>query len=229
MQVPPIVSSRVGAACSAASALLLFVLVAMTVGFGVSQQSFEVFAPPDAYAAALVEGAGALRFILLVDDVFVAAYMSATVLFVAWIAERRPSSLLRIVLGFGVVAGLLDLIENHHILAMIRAAETGFVPSPGEIEIQMVASSLKWVLGHIAFAMIGLNLRGKSPLVRGFRFALVAIQLPMGVLPFTLVSPGLLAVVGWARYGNLLVGFALLAYLMGRTRGGDAVGSSEPA
>ncbi len=224
-------SGRVGAICAATSAILLFVLVVMTIVLGESQQSFEVFSAPPLYAAALVAGAASLRAIVLVDDLFICAYTTATVLFIAWIAERRrsPSTLLRLVLGLGVTAGLLDWIENHHILAMIRMSELGFVPSAAEIEAQMVASSLKWIFGHVAFAMIGVVLEGRSRLTKAFRVSLVGIQLPLGVLPFVLASPRLLALVGWLRYGNLIAGFVLVAYLMSRSRDDDGAGSGAPA
>jgi hypothetical protein len=229
-------SSAAGVACSLAAAGLLAVLVVLSVVSGVSQQTFELFAPPEGYAAALVAAAEPLRRTLFVDDLFVTAYVSATLFFLDWLAQRRASRVLPVVLGFGVTAGLLDLAENHHILTMLRAAESGLAPSAAEISAQMVASSLKWVLGHVAFAMVGLVIEARGPLARFFRLALVVVQLPIGVLVFTASDPRALAWLGWARYANVFSGFLVIAYLMSRNEGEpasapDAVagGSGEPA
>jgi hypothetical protein len=200
MNSPPVSSgddARLAALCSFASAAILTLMCTLVLLGGGSQQTFEVFAPPERYAQGLVAGAMALRRILFFDDLFITAYVTSTVLFVRWLASRfGPSPLHRIVLIAAVTGGALDLLENHHILAMIRTSELGILPSAGEIEAQMVASCTKWILGHIAFAMIGITLPARTPFLRAFRFSLVAMQLPMGVLAWTQTSAELGTVLG---------------------------------
>lgn len=113
------------------SALLLCVVCSMTLVTGVNQQWFELARAPDLYAAALRAGAEPLRAIIAVDDVFICAYVTASVLFAARLALGR--SPLPFLIGAAVLAGgLLDLHENHHILSMLALAEKGIAPPVAE-------------------------------------------------------------------------------------------------
>src|SRR3954462_10262805 len=114
VMLPP---SRLASLMFFASAGLLLVLVALQLGSGVTQQWFEGVHPLDDYAARLLAQASWLRGIVAVDDVFVAAYTSAAVL--AALARRASSPLWAVAVIAGVAAGLLDLEENHHMLAML--------------------------------------------------------------------------------------------------------------
>lgn len=222
---------------SLTAAALLAVLVALTLGTGVSQQHFEYLAAPDRYARELLQGARALRLLITLDDAFIAAYVSATVLFVRALARRRWEALHTLVLAGGVAAGVLDLEENHHLLSLLSLAEQGVALPLAELTHRADLSQLKWMLAHVTFVLLAFALPGRAPLRVGLRAALAWAQLPVGVLCWTLTAPALLLPLSLARYGNMLAGFLALAYLTARPEepsrdalGDDAAaGSGAPA
>jgi hypothetical protein len=204
------------AACALAAALLLATLCAMTLATGTSQQWFEFVHAPDEYARALASQGRALRAIIAVDDGFIAAYVSATVLFALRLARGRPGALHGLIIAGGVAAGVLDLVENHHILALLRAAERGLPVALDEIVRRSVGSQTKWLLGHVAFVLVGLAMPARSPAARAFRATLLFVQLPLGALCWALDGPAWQPVLQWSRYASFLSGFAMIAWLTRR-------------
>jgi hypothetical protein len=208
------------AAASLAAAVLLGTLCALTLATGVSQQWFEVARPPGEYAAALVRDAVPLRAIIALDDLFIVAYVTGSVLFAVRLARGRLGPLHVLVMVGGVAAGVLDLEENHHILTMLRLAEQGVAIPVEQILRRSDLSQLKWMLGHAAFALAGVAVVGRDAVSRALRVALVGWQLPIGALAWTVTVPALAPVLLWARYLALLSGFVTIAWLSGR--GGSA-------
>ncbi|MFT3925669.1 MAG: hypothetical protein QM778_24220 [Myxococcales bacterium] len=225
--------ARAAAQMAFAAGSLLALLCSIVLATGVSQQTFERFMPPASYASALLEQASALRLIVAIDDVFVVTYVAATLLLCASLAGRASRVLLQVVLTAALLGGVLDLIENHHILAMLRAAEFGAEPSVGQIEAQVAASSLKWMLGHAAFALLAFALELPAKLAAAVRASLLGFQLPLGAATLVVTQEGWLSLLSWARYGSLLSGFFAISWLMGGASrppsAYDAVGSSAPA
>lgn len=201
---------------SLASALLLTSLCALTLATGVSQQWFEWVRPPAAYAARLVHDATALRAIIALDDVFIAAYVASAVLFVRFLGEHTRSPLQVVASGFSVAAGVLDLAENHHILSLLTLAEAGLPVPMEDILLRSQLSQLKWMLGHVAFAFLGVSLALGAPLARLLRFALVYVQLPLGALTWAASFGPWLPPLVWLRYGALISGFVAVAWLASR-------------
>lgn len=226
---------------SVASALLLTSLCALTLVSGVSQQWFEWVRSPVAYAARLLQDASALRAIIALDDVFIAAYVASAVLFVRFLSTRSWDPLHTVAVGFSVAAGVLDLAENHHLLALLNLAEAGLPVPVEDILLRSQLSQLKWMLGHVAFAFLGLTLTIETPLARLLRFALVYVQLPLGALTWAVPDGPWLPVLVWLRYGALISGFAAVAWLASQRQpslslsppvspaDGGAVGSGAPA
>lgn len=217
-----------------ASAALLAALCTLTIVSGVSQQAFEWVASPEAYTRALLRDQAVLRVIIAADDVFIAAYTSMAVLFALHLRAKQPSPLYALAGLFAVVAGVLDLEENHHLLALLRAAETGALVPLDEILRRSDLSQLKWMLGHVAFALIGLAFRAERAEQRLFRASLLYVQLPLGAATWAVTfGPALTALV-WLRYLALLAGFLMVARLSGPKRAharvdADAIGSGAPA
>lgn len=213
---------------SIGAAVLLLVLCVLTLASGVSQQSYEWVATPEVYAAGLVRDGAWLRRIIGIDDVFIAAYVAASLLLSGWLVRARPelSSIGWTVAILGTAAGVLDLEENHHLLAMLRLAELD-VPLPlSEILARSDRSQLKWMLGHVAFALAGVVLPARTPLAKLVRLSLVAVQLPLGAAVWACDAPALLPILVWARYGALLSGFVLLPRLVAPSA---AAGRDAPA
>lgn len=187
---------------------LLSLLCAITALSRVSQQTFERFAPPEAYARALIAGAQPLCWIIGIDDVFIVSYLvSTTLLCLALEPEASVAPLLKAVIGATWLAGALDLLENHHILSMLRRAESGFVPSLAELDVRVVASSFKWLLGHAAFALLAFCLPWRGLLTRATQAALWLVQLPIGVAVLVVTDESWLTPLTWARYACLVGGF----------------------
>ncbi|MDB4972015.1 MAG: hypothetical protein JWN48_356 [Myxococcaceae bacterium] len=199
-----------------ASALLLVVLCLATLVSGVSQQWFESASPPAIYAAELVRGATALRVIIGVDDLFIAAYTTAVILFATHMyrMERSPVSVL---IGVGsVAAGLLDLHENHHILNMLALAEADIPPSLAEILQRSTLSQLKWMTAHLSFVLLAAIWPGRDLVSRAVRWSLVMWQLPVGIMVWVITSPFWHQALLWTRYLSLFFGFLLMLWLVRR-------------
>lgn len=208
---------RLVTGCAAASGALFTLLFGLTVASGVSQQWFELARPPGEYAAALVAGAGWLRALVWIDDAFIACYVATTLLFAAWLAGGRGDPLCIAIAAGGVAGGVLDLAENHHLLALLALAEHGLEPAVAELVARMTHSSLKWMLAHVAFFLAGLALVPRDGIERLFRTALLAIQLPVGALVWTASDPALHRVAEWMRAGNLFAGFFFIAWCAARS------------
>lgn len=219
------------AVASALSALLLVILCAIAIATGVSQQWFEWARPSELYAARLVHDARWLRAEIAIDDAFIAAYVSATVL-LATALRREGSALPWLVVACGVTGGVLDLDENHHLLTLLALAREGIVPTLGEIVRRSELSQLKWMLGHLAFVLVALQLSPRAWLERAFRTSLLFVQLPLGALVWAVSDPWWDPVLLWARYAALLSGFALIAWMRPAApapAGADAAGSGARA
>jgi hypothetical protein len=215
-----------------ASAILFAALVVMQIATGASQAYFEAVHPPDTYAGQMLAHAGWFRVVIAVDDVFIACYVGAFV-FGALALPRRAATWL--FLAGGILVGLLDLEENHHMLALLRAAEDGLPIALGALVRRMDLSSTKFALAHLtAFFLAFLVPKSTAP-ARALR-ALCVLQLPVGmagvvwdeVLPIQLARGAsftaayvLLAVV-IARLGPSAreVGSGVRASFPGTTRGG---------
>lgn len=108
------------------AAALLFVLCTITLLTGVSQQHFEWVHAPDRYAADLLRDEAVLRVIVAIDDLFVAAYVAVGLLLSTAVSRGSSEASVRVVslvaAGLALAGGVLDLAENHHLLAMVRLA-----------------------------------------------------------------------------------------------------------
>ena len=130
---------------------------------------------------------GGLGRLLGIDDVFIASYVTVTMLLVAEQARHPaqpgdPMAAVRPwVLFFGVMAGVLDLIENHHILSLLHLAQQGVMPDAGQMVGREVFRAVKWMLGHLVFMRVGLAALPRDQLVwRRARIGMVYVPLPVG-------------------------------------------------
>ena len=199
--------------CAIAAAACLAGLLALTLLTGANQQAFEIVRAPADYAAGLLHTAASMRWVIALDDVFIACYVSVTILLVRELPGAENSLMRTLIVAFGVAAGVLDYAENHHILAMLRAADAGQALPLQELILREDLSSLKWMLGHLAFFLVGLCLPTHNLGLRLFRFALIYVQLPVGALALAINDPQWAVVLHWARLLNVLAGFALTALL----------------
>src|SRR5690349_24250561 len=68
--------------CAAAAAACLAGLLIMTLVTGANQQAFEILRAPADYASALAHVGASMRNVIALDDVFIAFYVTLTILLV---------------------------------------------------------------------------------------------------------------------------------------------------
>ncbi len=192
---------------------LLLLLCVLTLFSGVSQQWFELVHAPAVYAQALQRDAAWLRTIIVFDDLFIAAYVSATVALAAFLSQGQWQVWQRLIVVGGVAAGVLDLQENHHLLAMLRVADQGIALPLAEIVQRSWLSQLKWMLGHLTFVLVGISLPDRGPFTRLLRVSLIAWQLPIGALTWAVDDAFWQSSLIWLRYGSFLAGFLAMPWL----------------
>jgi hypothetical protein len=140
-------------ATSLCAALLLW----LALSSGGSQGLFQLVWPIEDYSAKLLARADLLRVDIGLDLVFISAYLTFFTLWSRKIAEQGADRLLvGLALSLVMMTGLLDAIENAHILAMLRCVEMGGALSQGEILLQQVASQVKFQMAYAGMAGLGL-------------------------------------------------------------------------
>src|SRR5450432_225950 len=138
--MPAVSTRRLAMALAGFTLGVLVVMTVISLVTGASQEAFEHVAPPNVYAHEILQHADALRAVFALDIAFLILYTSFFAALAKYLGERgRP--FVRLALAFMVATAVLDIIEDHHIVAMLDAAEKGIAPSATEIVVQAVISS----------------------------------------------------------------------------------------
>ena len=195
---------------------LLLIMVLYGINTGVSQQTFEIIQTTPNYTEALLNAATPLRIILGLDNIFIALYSTTIIFLVMVLKNSQNLLLLGIVLIAGLSGGVLDYLENHHILTMLTATELGIPLESAEIKQQMISSMLKWHLAYFGFFLVAYVIQPQNIIEKLFRWCLFYIQLPVGVF-FYVTSPFFNGAIAdylfYLRYINLIVGFFFFAFI----------------
>ena len=131
------------------TAAVLVVMSIVSLATGATQEAHEHLVEPSAYAFGLVEHAQALRVVFALDIAFVILYTAFFAALAAYLRERgRPFVVLA--LGAMVLTALLDVIEDHHIVTMLDAAQRAIPPSAGDIAFQATESACKFSVSSSA-------------------------------------------------------------------------------
>ncbi len=206
-------------AFAAASALCLLAMLSLSWATGLNVQHFERVSTPGFWAESFLAHAQYLRWLTVFDDVFVACYVTTTLLLVQRLRALAPAGA-RIhalgpwVVGMGVAVGLLDVMENHHVLSLLHAVEQGQAISYDTMVSREWLSSVKWLLGHVAFFLMGVALWFDALPWKLFRISLIGWQLPVGAAALALAaSPEVGEALGWLKLLNVMGGFLALATL----------------
>ncbi|HEX4622140.1 MAG TPA: hypothetical protein VH208_11285 [Myxococcaceae bacterium] len=205
-------------ATALACLLVLLAAFGVELAYGVAQEPLEVVRPVAEYQDLLLHRPGALRALFALDHLFIAAYLSFFAILAAYLWKiGRPRLVVGTAFGLLLATGVLDLLENVHILTLMAAAEQGRPPTPGRIDLQAVLSTTKFQLSYIGQALIGLVFPRETWLEKATVAALIFVQLPVGVLVHT--APHALA--QWlelVRFGFFLVAFAGSVVIFGARR-----------
>jgi hypothetical protein len=190
---------------------------------GFSQEFFQLSPSVDAIAAQLtgqpVHDFG-LRLNIGLDNFFIIVYCAFFVVLAARLRGLMHPAIIGAGLGALLLTGLLDAIENHHIIAMLHGFEHGMPLSTDESRYQMVESNLKFhaaYLGSFLFAFGFYRLGGLGRLIA---WLLWLGFVPLGVIasavPVETATPFALA-----RTAFFVLAFALGGVLFSRDKTED--------
>jgi hypothetical protein len=195
------------AGCAGAVMLVMAILSMKT---GVTQEAHEHFAPPEAYAISLVEGGQSLRTLFALDIAFSILYVAFFAAFAMYLLERkRPAPIVWLALGALVLTGLLDILEDHHIVAMLNEAEQRVLPSVGSISFQEVESACKFSVSFLGLALFGLAIPRDTWLGKALMIYLAPLTLLSAVLGYAAPLDAVARLDG-TRWIGFLFGFGLV-------------------
>lgn len=177
---------RVLAILALLAAAIVLCMVAAALATGFSQELFQVAPSPEEVARLLTDQPRhslGLRLNLGLDNLFIVAYCA----FFAMLAARFSGLLNPVAIGVGfgglLLTGLLDAIENHHILVMLHAFQHGTPPSADELRLQMIGSNLKFHASYVGSFVLAFGFYRLGGLAR-----VVAWLVWFGYLPFGMIS-----------------------------------------
>ena len=206
---------------------VLVAMIVITAVTGVSQETFEIVREPAVYGADLRRFELPLRALFGLDSGFLILYATLLVLVAIRFMTADNRIVLAIAIGAILTTAMLDMIEDHHILAMLRAAVFGNDPSTGQIVFEHTLSQVKFNIGYFAEFLIGLSLPRRT-----FAGKLLAFLLTVGALvqgAWLYAAPDAALPAGnYGRWIGFLVGFALIIRLV-RRPSGDAAATDVPA
>lgn len=192
---------------AACSATVLVVMAILGFATGATQEAHEHYALPEAYAMALLDHARPLRVLFAVDVAFLALYTGFFAALARYLADRgRPFT--RIALGLMIGTAVLDILEDHHIVAMLDAAEAQVLPQASEIAAQVVLSSAKFSLSYMSLFLFGLAVPRNTRLGVALAWFLTAGVLLSAVIGYALPTASAMAF-DRGRWVGFLAGFVL--------------------
>jgi len=204
------ISYRALAAIAFLGGVLALILLAQSLVTGVSQEAFEMVIPVDRYADRLVSQAGGLRFAFTIDFLFIGCFTSFFVLFGAALRDEADRWVVAVAVGAMVLTGLLDAIEDTHILSMLASASMGRAPAAGEIQWQSWASATKFFASYSGLFLFSFALTRTTRWESWLRLSLRYLQFPIGALALT-AAGGLVRPVLLIRALFYVAGFLLAA------------------
>jgi hypothetical protein len=186
----------------------LVVMIAITIATGVSQERFELAGDVGAYAAALRAHPTAIRAVFAADTVFLVLYSALFLQLGRRLATDATRTMIAIATGALLATAVLDMIEDHHILAMLASTEAGEPPGPGALVFQHTLSQVKFNVSYLGLFLFGLAV----PRRRASGVAL-ALLLTVGTVvqgAWLYAAPADLQAIGsFGRWLGFVTGFVL--------------------
>lgn len=194
-----------------ATAAVLIGMVAVSFVTGATQEAHEHFAAPDAYARRLLEQASGLRPVMALDVAFLCLYTAFFVLLSIHLRARgRAAPLVWLAIAAMIGTAVLDMIEDHHILALLDMAEHQVLPSVDAIAWQSTESATKFTLSFLSLLLFGLAIPRETKLGVVLALFLTVGTLASAILGFA-IPPASAATVEAGRWAGFFVGFGLAA------------------
>ena len=166
--------------------LAALTVAAMVVGILTTRGSQDVFQtarPIEAYGAYLAMPlvTFGLRLNLGLDNLFMIFYGAFFIALAARLRAMLDPYLLGAALASMMLTVVLDCIENHHIMTMVHAIESGLPLSPADGELQMIASQVKFHASYLAVLLFSFGFLQFGRLGRAIAVVLWC-YIPFGVL-----------------------------------------------
>jgi hypothetical protein len=190
-----------------ASGAVLVVMTILSLTTGATQELHEHLALPEVYAQHLFAHAPALRGLMALDLAFLVLY-TAFFAALAIYLRGRGAPFTYLALGALVLTALLDIVEDHHILSMLRAAELGELPTAGHIAFQAVESATKFSISYLGLVLFGLAIPRTTKLGWALALFLTVGTLLSAITGYALSSSAE-ASFDSGRWVGFLAGFAL--------------------
>lgn len=186
---------------------VLVVMVAVSLVTGATQEAHEHFATPASYALGLVEHGNALRIVMALDVAFLVLYTAFFAALAGYLRDRgRPFVMLA--LGAMVLTALLDIVEDHHIITMLDAAEHGVLPTVAAISFQATESATKFSVSFLSLVLFGLAVPRDTKLGLALALFLTVGTLITAVIGYA-APPEMQHGVDSSRWIGFLGGFVL--------------------
>ena len=200
-------SRQVAIALAIATAAVLAAMTIVSMTTGASQEAHEGYQPPAAYAAGLLAHPGALRLLFSLDVGFLVLYTAFFTAFADHLT-RLGRPFVWLALGAMIGTAVLDIVENHHILSLLRVAEAGRPIDDGAIVFQQTLSATKFTLSYLALVMFGLAIPRTTALGTTLSGFFIVGTLASGMLGYA-APPAWREQLDSGRWVGFLIGFAL--------------------
>ena len=168
-----------------AGGLLAFALLLVSLLLGGSQEPFQVVRSVSEYSQMLAARSMAMRLSFTLDNIFIVVYTAFFVLLGILLKEHGNPTMINLAAGAIIITGLLDAIENSHIITMMTQVEKGLPINESELALQMIASQVKFISSYISIFVMGLCFPRTTWLEKFAAASFVYLLLPLGVLTLT--------------------------------------------
>lgn len=196
-------SARAARALACAAIVTLCAMIVTSLATGVTQEQFETVRV--GYREAIIVAAKPLRTVIALDTVFLIVYSAFFVMLVRALGVSG-SGVVRLGVGALLATAVLDMIEDHHLLALTQAALDGAAIDDATVRFQHVLSQVKFHISYLGLAFVALGLPRRTARERGFAWAL-GVPLPiLGAIIWG--TPASAATLDVARWVGFLAGFA---------------------
>lgn len=202
---------------SIVAGLAILAMFSVTLLTGVSQEKFENVWGAGDYALALIAEQGPLRLIFTIDFIFIAVFTTAFVILPQSLKNGTPvvNAIANLSIGAMIMCGLLDFVEDLHILTMLDSATKGLALAESQIALQTFLSALKFCASYVSLFALAFILPSRTIPEKIIRYSLWFFQLPVGALVYT-APHDYRILFGLMRFAFMISGFFLLAYNFSR-------------
>lgn len=137
--------------------VILLLMVVTAVITGATQEKHEHFMVSGEYAQSLLTHAKGLRVLMGLDIAFCVLYTTFFAAFAMYLRSVDASRVF-VYLGLGamVLTCLLDMIEDHHIISLLEAAEHQVLPADSSVAWQAAESAVKFSVSYFSLFAFGL-------------------------------------------------------------------------